>query len=119
MKFSTPAGVDTIKENQESARECYLNALKKEALRSPVADTLMMVNMAVPEIEAEGHIRMDDTLDPRILESSFKVSTVKELEEFLASEDDQSKQQQIGCGLELEMKRSLKEFLKTNVDVFA
>ncbi|KAL2454434.1 Uncharacterized protein Adt_48065 [Abeliophyllum distichum] len=42
MKFLTSAGVATIKENQELARECYLNALRNEALRAPIADIVMM-----------------------------------------------------------------------------
>ncbi|KAL2497926.1 Uncharacterized protein Adt_23476 [Abeliophyllum distichum] len=116
MKFPTLAGISTVKENQESAQECYLNALRKEALRALVTDTFMMVDTST-HAEVEGHIRMDDSLDPRILESNSKAATVEELEEFSVEKEDGTTFLRIGCRLKPEMKDNLKEFLKANIDV--
>ncbi|KAL2505566.1 Uncharacterized protein Adt_21187 [Abeliophyllum distichum] len=119
MKFLTLIEVATLKENQELAQECYFNALRKEAPRASVTNVAMMVDMATCDIKEKGWICIDDTLDSQILESNYETATIEELEEFPVSKDDQSKQLQIGYGLEPEMKRSLKKFLRTNIDVFA
>ncbi|KAL2466361.1 Uncharacterized protein Adt_42212 [Abeliophyllum distichum] len=79
----------------------------------------MLVNLATSETEEVGQISMDDILDSQIFESSSEVSIVEKFEEFSISKEDNSKQMRIWCGLEPEMKRSFKEFLRANVDGFA
>ncbi|KAL2466052.1 Uncharacterized protein Adt_41903 [Abeliophyllum distichum] len=119
MKFSTPVGVTTVKDNQELARKYYLNVLRKDAPRVSITYTLMMGYTSIPETKVEGCIHMDDTLDPHILALNFKAAVVLELEEFSVSRRDESKMLRRGCRFDPEMKDSLKKFLMENLDVFA
>ncbi|KAL2514748.1 hypothetical protein Fot_28719 [Forsythia ovata] len=52
--------------------------------------------VAVPE--EENQTRMDDSLDPRFIESSSEATTVEDLESFSVSEDDHSKQLRYDVG---------------------
>lgn len=43
LKFKTPKGLATVKEDQATTRECYFNTLRKAAPRASLINTTLII----------------------------------------------------------------------------